>query len=117
MLYAQNRASVASTVNITKEDIESFFNTLPPEQLRSLANQPEPKKQFVDRLKEMFSLSLEAERLGLDSKPEVQSDLKLLEKVLLAQIFRERKGVEQPKAIEVTDADKAEYYKTNPGSF
>jgi parvulin-like peptidyl-prolyl isomerase len=117
LLYAQNRATAVSTVSISKEEIESFFSILPPEQLRSLAAQPEPKKQFVDRLKEMFSLSLEAERLGLDSKPEAQSDLKLLEKVLLATVFRERKGTEQPQALEITDADKAEFYKSNPGAF
>ncbi|MEW6731182.1 MAG: peptidylprolyl isomerase [Acidobacteriota bacterium] len=117
LLLAQSRATSVSNVNITKEDIESWVSTMPPQQLRMLTSQPEAKKQLVDQLKEIFSLSLEAERVGINSRPDVQTELGLMEKFVVAQTFRERKQAEQPKAIEVKKEDVDEFYKNNPGSF
>lgn len=117
LLVMQSKATSVNTVNITKEDIESWLQIIPPQQLRAIAAAPDAKKQIVDNLKEIFSLSLEAERLGITSRPEIQSDLNLMEKVALAETFRNRKASEQPKAVEVTDAEKAEFYKNNPNAF
>src|SRR5262245_47271305 len=117
LLIAQNRANSVSNVNISKEEMESWLKTMPPEQLRALTAQPNAKQDLVKHMKEMFTLSQEAERLGIVNQPDVQADLGIMEKVVLASIFREKKGTEQPKAIEVTEAERNEYYQNNPKAF
>src|SRR5438876_8023126 len=92
LLIAQNRANSVSATHITKDQMESWLKTIPTEQLRALVSQPEAKKQIVEHFKEIFTLSQEAERLGVTSQPDVQADLGIMDKVVLASIFSERKG-------------------------
>jgi foldase protein PrsA len=117
MLITQNRVTGVSNITITAKEIESWFKLLPPEQLKGMVSQPEPKKLLVDNLKEMFTLSQEAERVGLAANADAQSELDIMEKVTLAGLYRNLKQKEDPKLVEVTEVDKEEYFKKNPNAF
>ncbi|MFY9221621.1 MAG: peptidylprolyl isomerase [Blastocatellia bacterium] len=117
LLITQNRVTGVSNITITAKEIESWFKLLPPEQLKGMVSQPEPKKLLVDNLKEMFTLSQEAERVGLAANADAQSELDIMEKVTLAGLYRNLKQNEDPKLIEVTEVDKEEYFKKNPNAF
>jgi hypothetical protein len=119
LLIAQNRATSLSNVTISSKEMEILLKSLPPDQLRPLASLPptEAKKQFVDRVKEIFTLSLEAERLGIASRTDVQTEMGFNEKVVMATLYRDRMAGKDPKAVEVTGADIANYYKENPTAF
>lgn len=117
LLITQNRVTGVSNITITAKEIESWFKLLPPEQLKGMVSQPEPKKLLVDNLKEMFTLSQEAERVGVAANADAQSELDIMEKVTLAGLYRNLKQKEDPKLVEVTEVDKEEYFKKNPNAF
>lgn len=117
LLIAQNRSGELSNVSISKLEMEGWLKSLPPDQLRAMVAQKDAKQQLVDNFKQMFSLAAEAERLGVTSQPDVQADLTIMEKLILATLFRDRKAVEQPKAVEVSDEEKDEWLKRNPNAF
>lgn len=117
MLIAQQKNFGVSAVNITAQDLDSWFKMLPPDQLRGIAAQPEPKKVLVDNLKEMFTLGQEAERVGLASTPEAQATMSIMEKTTLAGMYRNTKSTADPKLAEVSDQEKQDYLKNNPTAF
>ncbi|KAF0248916.1 MAG: peptidyl-prolyl cis-trans isomerase C, partial [bacterium] len=117
MLIAQNQSLGGGKLNITAKDMESWFKMLPPEQLRGMSTQPEAKKALVDNLKEMFILSLEAEKMGLATAPDAQSELSIMEKVALAGVFRSLKGAENPTLVQVSEEEKQQFLKKSPNAF
>lgn len=117
MLIAQQKNFGTSNVNITAQDLDSWFKMLPPDQVRGMSSQPEAKKILIDNLKEMFTLGQEAERMGIASTPETQSELSIMEKVTLAGMFRNTKATTDPKLVEVSDQEKQDYFKKNPNAF
>jgi parvulin-like peptidyl-prolyl isomerase len=116
-LVAQNRLTSVGPTSLSKQEIETFLNNLPPQQIVQLTSQPDSKKGLVDDLKQQLILSAEAERQGLGTLPEVTAELDLMEKFTLVEVFRNRKSKEQPQALEVTDQEKEDFYKRNPYAF
>jgi parvulin-like peptidyl-prolyl isomerase len=116
-LVAQNRLTSVGPASLSKQEIETFLNNLPPQQMAQLVSQPDSKKGLIDDLKQQLVLSAEAERQGLGTSPEVTAELDLMEKFTLVEIFRNRKSKEQPQALEVTDQEKEDFYKRNPYAF
>lgn len=97
--------------------MESLLKFIPPQEVERIRTEPEGRKKFVDNLKELLTLGLEAERIGLDDKPDVQADLALMEKVALANVYREKAAKESPQAIEFTTEQINKYLQEHPEAY
>lgn len=117
LLYAQSRATSSSSTSISKQEMESFLKLIPPQEVERIRTEPEGRKKFVDNLKELLVLGLEAERIGLDDKPDVQADITLMEKVMLANIYRDKASKENPQAIEFTSEQINKYLQEHPEAY
>lgn len=117
LLYAQSRATSGTDITVSKQEIESLFKLLPPQELQNLVTQPEGKKKFIDSMKEVLVLGAEAERLGLNAKADAQADLALMDKALLARMFREKAIAESPKAAEFSKEQIEAYLQQHPNAF
>lgn len=117
LLYAQSRATSSSTISINKQEMESLLKMIPPQEVERIRTEPEGRKKFVDNLKELLTLGLEAERIGLDDKPDVYADLTLMEKVMLANLYREKAAKESPQATEFTPEQLNKYLQEHPEAY
>lgn len=117
LLYAQRRSLSSSPVSLSKEEMESLLKVIPQQEVERIRSQPEGRKQFIDNLKRILTLGLEAKRLGIEEKPEVVAELALMEKIALATLYRERMSKQNPQAVEFSQEQIKKYLDENPSAL
>ncbi len=94
--------------------LEEQIANLPPQMQMMLAQNPQIKKQFVERWVDTNLLALEAQKTKLDQDSSVKNKLDEAKTFILAQEYVIK---EIEKKINVTDADVKAYYEKNKAEF
>jgi peptidyl-prolyl cis-trans isomerase C len=94
--------------------LEEQIANLPPQMQMMLAQNPQIKKQFVERWVDTNLLALEAQKTKLDQDPAVKNKLDEAKTFILAQEYVIK---EIEKKINVTDADVKAYFEKNKAEF
>lgn len=94
--------------------LEEQIANLPPQMQMMLAQNPQIKKQFVERWVDTNLLALEAQKTKLDQDPTVKNKLDEAKTFILAQEYVMK---EVEKKVNVTDADVKAYYEKNKAEF
>ncbi|MBI4468302.1 MAG: peptidylprolyl isomerase [Acidobacteria bacterium] len=111
-LFAQYRVARGSgPVHIKEAEFNSLIATMPEAQRQQYQNAA-AKEQFAEEVKQVFSLSQEAERLGIANRPEVSYGQALQRDFTLAQIYRDRH-----RDLVVTEEQTQEYFDRHPGAL
>ncbi len=114
-LFAADENVVAKIGNqtITETDLKEIVNAV-PEKFRHLYLTPEGRKKTLDYVVNIYTLAAEAEKQGLDKKPEVNKLLQFTTKDLLARMYLDQmsKDLAAP-----TEAEAKEEYEKNKGQY
>lgn len=94
--------------------LEEQIANLPPQMQMMVVQNPQIKKQFVERWVDTNLLALEAQKTKLDQDPSVKNKLEEAKTFILAQEYVMK---EIEKKINVTDADVKAYYDKNKAEF
>lgn len=92
------------SVNLSQDDVAEIVKGMAssPQELSTLANSPEQRKQITQQLRELFVLAQEARRTGIADKPETQRQIESLRMLVLAQNYEKRQqeaGVTNPDQL------------------
>jgi len=94
--------------------LEEQIANLPPQMQMMLVQNPQIKKQFVERWVDTNLLALEAQKTKLDQDPAVKNKLDEAKTFILAQEYVMK---EIEKKINVTDAEVKAYFEKNKAEF
>jgi len=94
--------------------LEEQIANLPPQMQMMLVQNPQFKKQFVERWVDTNLLALEAQKTKLDQDPAVKNKLDEAKTFILAQEYVMK---EIEKKINVTDAEVKAYFEKNKAEF
>lgn len=112
-LWAQWSASRVKLVSLSATEMGILARELQqPSQLEQMASDPEKKKEFAARLKNLFALAQEAERQGYSDRADVKAQIRLQSDLTLREAYRRK----HPDAS-VTEEEIAEFYRANPNAF
>jgi len=115
-LFAAGNDKVLARVGnetVTDNDLKEMVNVV-PENFRRFYETPEGRKKTLDYVVNIYVLSAEAEKQGIDKKPEVARLLNFTKKDLLARLYLDSmsKNDETP-----TDAEAKAFYEQNKSQY
>jgi peptidyl-prolyl cis-trans isomerase C len=98
---------------LTESDLKEMASAM-PERFRPVSMTPEGRQKILDYMVNVYAMSAEAEKEGLDKSPEVQKMLQLTKKDLLARLYFEKatKGMPVP-----SEQDAKAYFEKNKAQF
>jgi peptidyl-prolyl cis-trans isomerase C len=99
--------------SVTEEDLQQMANAV-PEKLRHLYLTPEGRQKSLDYIVNVYVISTEAEKEGLDKKPEVKRLIEFTKKDLLARMYLEKANKSLP---EPSEQDTKTFYEQNKAQF
>ncbi len=113
--FAQTDKVVAKIGNqtVTESDLKEISNAV-PEKFRHLYLTPEGRKKTLDYVVNIYVLAAEAERLGMDKKPETDKLLQFTRRDLLARLYLDQMSKDLPAP---TDAEAKEFYEKNKSQY
>ncbi|AFM24181.1 peptidylprolyl isomerase [Desulfomonile tiedjei] len=113
--FAQTDKVVAKIGNqtVTESDLKEISNAV-PEKFRHLYLTPEGRKKTLDYVVNIYVLAAEAERLGMDKKPETDKLLQFTRRDLLARLYLDQMSKDLPAP---TDAEAKEFYEANKAQY
>jgi peptidyl-prolyl cis-trans isomerase C len=113
--FAQSDKVVAKIGNqtVTESDLKEISNAV-PEKFRHLYLTPEGRKKTLDYVVNIYVLAAEAERLGMDKKPEADKLLQFTRRDLLARLYLDQMSKDLPAP---TDAEAKEFYEKNKTQY
>ncbi len=100
-------------LGITDKEIQEEFNML-PDQLKTLVNTKEGKKQFIDSLVTREIIYAEAKAKGFDKNEKVLQDLEKLKKRLMIEAYL-RESIKLDEKVD--DKVLSDYYKKHEKEF
>lgn len=98
---------------LTESDLKEMANAI-PERFRPISMTPEGRQKILDYMVNVYVMSAEAEKEGLDKNPDVQKMLQLTKKDLLARLYFEKATKSMPVP---TEEDAKAYYDKNKAQF
>ncbi|MBI5248129.1 MAG: peptidyl-prolyl cis-trans isomerase [Desulfomonile tiedjei] len=98
---------------VTEGDLKEIANAV-PEKFRHLYFTPEGRKKTLEYVVNIYVLAGEAERLGMDKKPDVANLLQFTKKDLLARLYLDQMSKDLPAP---TDAEAKENYEKNKSQY
>ena len=102
-VWAYLKFSGPTPVKLTARDMELLLNeVMAPNQLQMLSNNPEQKKELTKQIKRILALAYEGEKLGLEKRPKVESEIKFREDQALGAAYQKKNPSVQPSDEEVT---------------
>ncbi|MEP6901686.1 MAG: protein kinase [Actinomycetota bacterium] len=112
-----NTAPTITLRDVSAQDMELILENSSPEQLKTLAENPDKKKAAVDDLKQLLAMAAEAEAEGITQKPINKIVLEFSEKQMIALDYDKRKiaNAKSPPLSSVSDAD-AKVFLNKPGN-
>ncbi len=113
--FAQTDKVVAKIGNqtVTESDLKEISNAV-PEKFRHLYLTPEGRKKTLDYVVNIYVLAAEAERLGMDKKPETDKLLQFTRRDLLARLYLDQMSKDLPAP---TDAEANAFYEANKAQY
>jgi peptidyl-prolyl cis-trans isomerase C len=113
--FAQTDKVVAKIGNqtVTESDLKEISNAV-PEKFRHLYLTPEGRKKTLDYVVNIYVLAAEAERIGMDKKPEADKLLQFTRRDLLARLYLDQMSKDLPAP---TDAEAKEFYEKNKSQY
>ena len=113
--FAQTDKVVAKIGNqtVTESDLKEISNAV-PEKFRHLYLTPEGRKKTLDYVVNIYVLAAEAERIGMDKKPEADKLLQFTRRDLLARLYLDQMSKDLPAP---TDAEAKAFYETNKAQY
>jgi parvulin-like peptidyl-prolyl isomerase len=72
---------------LTKADMETIFEDVPPQALKQLAEDSEAKKKEIEGIKQFLAIAQEARTNGFADKPEIKKELEEMKMGILAQSY------------------------------
>ncbi len=124
-LFLAGAATAASDANndllasigkqtLTKADLEAQVKGMPPQLQMALMRNPALKERLLERWVQMTLMSMEAQREGMDKKPDVKRRIQDMTNAVLAQEYMEVKVKDK---VKVTDAEMKKYYDSHKDEF
>lgn len=113
--FAQGENVLAKIGNqtVTETDLKGIANAV-PEKFRHLYTTPEGRKKTLEYVVNIYVLAGEAERQGLDKKPEVANLLQFTRRDLLARLYLDQMTKDLPAP---TDAEAKDNYEKNKSQY
>jgi parvulin-like peptidyl-prolyl isomerase len=112
-VWAYLKLSGPTPVKLTARDMELLLTeALGPSQLQMLSTNPEQKKELTKQLKRIFALAYEAEKLGLEKRPKVSSEIDFRTDQSLGAAYQKKNPTAKP-----SDEDVAVYLQAHPKEF
>ena len=113
--FAQGENVLAKIGNqtVTETDLRGIANAV-PEKFRHLYTTPEGRKKTLEYVVNIYVLAGEAERQGLDKKPEVANLLEFTRRDLLARLYLDQMTKDLPAP---TDAEAKDNYEKNKSQY
>ncbi|MFN2599453.1 MAG: peptidylprolyl isomerase, partial [Pyrinomonadaceae bacterium] len=91
------------SVTLSQDDVaEIVKGMVPPQELSTLANSPEERKNITKQLRELFALAQEARRTGIADKPDTARQIEEMRTLILAQTYAQKQqeaGVTNPDQL------------------
>ena len=107
------KSSGPRPVKLTAHDMELLLSeALAPNQLQMLSNSPDQKKELTKQLKRILALAYEGEKLGLEKRPRIGSEIKFREDQALVAAYKKKNPSAQASDEEVTA-----HLEANPKEF
>jgi peptidyl-prolyl cis-trans isomerase C len=98
---------------ITENDLKDLANSM-PERFRQIYMTPEGRQKTIEYIVDIYVLSAEAEKQGMDKSPEIAKLLQFSKRDLLARKYLDKYSKEAPAA---TEAEAKEFYEKNKSEF
>ncbi len=98
---------------VTESDLKEIANAV-PEKFRHLYLTPEGRKKTLEYVVNIYVMAGEAERLGMDKKPDVANLLQFTKKDLLARLYLDQMSKDLPAP---TEAEAKENYEKNKAQY
>ncbi|HMK34604.1 MAG TPA: peptidyl-prolyl cis-trans isomerase [Desulfomonilaceae bacterium] len=99
--------------SLSEADLKDMANAI-PERFRPISMTPEGRQKILEYMVNVYIMSGEAEKEGLDKTPEVQKMLQLTKKDLLARLYFEKAMKDTPVP---TEEDAKAYFEKNRAQF
>ncbi len=98
---------------LTESDLKEMANAM-PDRFKPVSMTPEGRQKILDYMVNVYVMSAEAEKEGMDKTPEVQKMLQLTKKDLLARLYFEKatKGAAVP-----SEQDAKAFFEKNKAQF
>jgi hypothetical protein len=102
-IWTYLKSSGPRPVKLTAHDMELLLSeALAPNQLQMLSNSPDQKKELTKQLKRILALAYEGEKLGLEKRAKIGSEIKFREDQALGAAYKKKNPSAQPSDEEVT---------------
>ncbi|HEX5735210.1 MAG TPA: peptidylprolyl isomerase [Blastocatellia bacterium] len=107
------KLSGPTPVKLTARDMELLINeALEPSQRQMISSNETQKKELAKQLKQILALAYEAEKQGLEKRPQVKSEIELRTDQALGVVYRKKNP-----AAKVTDEEVTAYLAANPKEY
>ena len=92
LIVWQVRASHASAINLTADDMSLIASDQAPQVRMRLASDEAARKDFVKNVRELLAVAEEARAKGFANRPDVKRQLELMRAFIISQTPGERAG-------------------------
>ena len=111
LIVWQVKASHASAINLTADDMSLIASDQAPQVRMRLASDEAARKDFVKNVRELLAVAEEARAKGFTNRPDVKRQLELMRAFIISQIQAKEQGQGQGQ---VTQAEIEAFFK-EPG--
>ena len=113
LIVWQIKASHASAINLTADDMSLIASDQAPQVRMRLASDEAARKDFVKNVRELLAVAEEARAKGFTNRPDVKRQLELMRAFIISQIQAKEQGQGQGQG-QVTQAEIEAFFK-EPG--
>ena len=117
VIASSGKDDVLATIGrqtLTTSDLDAQIKGMPPQLQMALLRNPSLKERLLERWVQMTLMSMEAQKEGMDKKPDVKKRIKEMTDAVLAQEYMTEKVKDK---VSVTDAEMKKYYDEHKDEF
>ena len=114
LIVWQVKASHASAINLTPDDMTQIASDQAPQARARLATDDKARKDFAKNVRELISVAEEARAKGIAYRPEIKRQMDLVRAIVIAQSYGESQAGQPGAQPQPAEADIDAFFK-EPG--